>query len=68
MVERINEMSSGRTPNISKELTLASTGKEIIDLLALKALDIAANRASMPLFPVRDFSRNGTPRAVFSVS
>jgi hypothetical protein len=68
VVERVNAMSSGRTPDINKEFTLASTGKEIIDLLALKALDVAANRVSTPLFPTRDFSRNGIPRAVFSVS
>ena len=29
-------MTSGRTPNIAKERTLASTGKEILDLLALE--------------------------------
>ena len=33
-----------------------------------RRLDIAANRVSTPLFPTRDFSRNGTPRAVFSVN
>jgi hypothetical protein len=70
VVERVITMSTGRTPSISKEFTLASTGKEIIDLLALKAIDIAANRISTPLFPSRDFRRNGnaSTRAVFSVS
>lgn len=63
VVERVNTMSTGRAPNISKELTLASTGKEIIDLLASKSLDIAANRISMPLFPTAE--QNGG-RAVFS--
>ena len=56
-------MTVGTSPNISKELTLASTGKEIIDLLASKSLDIAANRISTPLFPTADL--NGQ-RAVFS--
>ncbi len=63
VVERVNMMSTGVSPNISKEMTLASTGKEIIDLLASKSLDIAANRISTPLFPVAEL--NGV-RAVFS--
>lgn len=54
LVERINTMTSGTTPNLTKQLTLASTGKAIVDLLAGKAKEIAAHRSAMPMFPRRD--------------
>lgn len=69
VVERVNAMSTGQAPNIAKELTLASTGKEIIDLLAAKAKDIAVNVSGIPLFPKSaPGTQNGAPgRSVFSV-
>ncbi|WP_433361221.1 hypothetical protein ACQPZX_28100 [Actinoplanes sp. CA-142083] len=72
VVERINTMTSGSTPNLAKELTLSSTGKEVMDLLAAKAKDIAANRAGIPLFPPPDTGvinvNGGGPASVFSAS
>lgn len=53
VVERIAAMTTGKTPNLAKELTLSSTGKEILDRLADKAKDIAVNRTGVPLFPPR---------------
>ena len=50
-VERVHQMNGGDIPNIAKDRTLASTGKEILDLLASKSKDIAASLAKDPLFP-----------------
>ena len=51
LVERVHQMNGGSIPNIAKERTLASTGKEIVDLLASKSKAIGASLARGPLFP-----------------
>jgi hypothetical protein len=51
VVERVAAMNNGAVPEISKHRALASTGKEILDLLASKAKDIAASLPKDPMFP-----------------
>jgi hypothetical protein len=54
VVERVSAMTTGRAPDIAKQRCLASTGKEIVDMLASKAADIAASLSRYPLFPPPD--------------
>lgn len=63
LIERSHQMNTGFIPPVAKERTLASTGKEILDLLATKSKDIAASLAKDPLFPTDDV-RGG--RSIFT--
>jgi hypothetical protein len=51
LVERIHQMAGVTSLNVAKDRALASTGKEILDMLASKAKAIAASLPSGPLFP-----------------